>query len=147
MKKLKVIIEIAVIVILLPLAFTGLTSARTIEYEQTAPSVVTAAATTADVTLIKPLFDDDVVYVTEISSSNATDVPAVSTYTTGTKALTVAGLVDNATRTLTVTYDYARFTGNLSVVDTLVGYLPLFLIFGLALDVILQTFSGRGKRL
>ena len=145
MKKLKIVVEIALIVILLPFAFTGLTSARTIEYVQTQPTVVTAAATTADVTLIKALFDDDVVYVTEITSSDTDDVPAVSSYNSGTKALTVQGLAENTTRTLYATYDYARFTGSYAAVDTIVGYLPMFIIFGLAFHVMLQVFSGRGK--
>ena len=144
MRKLSMFVEIAIIVLLSPLAFTGLTTARTIEYIQTQPSVVTAAATTADVTLIKELFEDDVVYVSAVTSSNTTDVPAVSSYTSGTKALTVQGLVENATRTLYVTYDYARFdTGT----DTFFAYMPMFIIFGLAIHIILQMFSGRGKRL
>jgi hypothetical protein len=139
--KLKMIVEIGIIVLLLPFAFDGLKSARQIDYTQTAPAVMTAAATTKDVTLVKELFLDDVVNVVEITSSNATDVPVATTYNSGTRALTVGGLLDNATRTLYVNYGYARFDGGF---DTLFGYLPLFLMFGLAYDVFRQLFSGRG---
>jgi hypothetical protein len=139
--KLRMFVEIGMIVLLLPFAFDGLKDARQIDYTQTAPAVVTAAVTTGNVTLVKELFLDDVVNVVEITSSNTTDVPVAATYNSGTRALTVGGLLDNATRTLYIDYGYARFD---SGSDTLFGLLPLFLMFGLAYDVFRQLFSGRG---
>jgi hypothetical protein len=142
MKKLRMFIEIAIIVLMFPLAMNGLKAARAIEYIQTAPGVVTAAATTADVILVKPLFDDDVVNVASITSADTDDVPAVSAYTTGSKALTVQGLAENTTRTLYITYNYQRFDDAL---DLFFGYLPMFLMLSLAIHVIMQLFSGKGK--
>ena len=138
--KLGLFVEIAVIVLLAPFAFDGLSTARQIDYVQTAPTVVTAAATTADVTLTKALFEDDVVSVTEITSSNVADTPAATVYTSGSKVLTVGGLNDNDTRTLYIDYGYARFEG---ATDTLFGYLPLFIMLGLALHVLMQLFHVR----
>lgn len=140
MKKLMMFAEIAIIVLLLPFAFTGMTSARQIDYDQTIPLVTTASVTNATVTLTKALFDDDVVYVSEITSSNSADTPAVTSYTTGSKALVVAGLNDNDTRTLYVTYGYQRFDDS---TDTFWAYVPTFMIFGLAIHVLLQVFHVR----
>jgi hypothetical protein len=138
--KLGLFIEIAVIVLMAPFAFDGLTSARQIAYTQTAPLVVTAASTTADVTLVKELFEGDVVRVTGVTSSNNTDTPAATAYNEGTKALTVSGLAQNTSRTLTIGYGYPRFTGG---TDTLFGYLPLFIMLGLALHILMQLFHVR----
>jgi hypothetical protein len=138
--KLGLIVEIAIIVLLAPFALDGLAGARQQTYLQTAPLVVTAAVTTADVTLAKPLFEDDIVRVTTVTSSNATDTPAVTVYTPGTKALTVSGLAANTTRTLYVDYGYARFTGG---TDTLFSYLPMFIMLGLAVHVLMSMFRVR----
>lgn len=140
MKKLGMIMEIVIIVLLLPFAFDGFKSARAIEYTQTIPAVTTAATTTANVTLLKPLFDDDSVNVSVVVSGNNTDVPAVSTYTAETKALAITGLVENTTRTLYLTYIYPRFTGG---VDTVFSYLPMLMVFGLVIHIVMKLFSGR----
>lgn len=141
--KVMMFVEIAIIVLLAPFAFDGLTAARQSDYTQTVPLVATAAVTNATVTLTKALFEDDVVYVTEITSSNSEDTPAVTSYTEGSKALLVAGLHDNDTRTLYIDYGYARFDGS---TDTLFGYLPLFLMLGLAVHVLMQLFHVRVGR-
>lgn len=138
--KVKMIIEIIIFVLLLPFAFTGLSAARQIDYTQTVPAVVTAAGSTANATLAKPLFEDDIVNVSGVTSSNLTDTPVATVYNTGTKVLTVDGLVDNTTRTLYIAYGYPRFDSGF---DTLFAYLPLALMGLLAWDVVRGFMKGR----
>ena len=60
--------------------------------------------TTANVTLIKELYEDDTGTI-EILSSISTDTPAFSSYNSTTRQVLISGLDDDTTRALTVSYD------------------------------------------
>lgn len=101
-------------------------------------TVVTApAATTANVVLVAELWQDSNLNVVTITSDLGTDVPLVGAYVAATKTLTVGGLDDDASRTLSVEYKYNRFTGDTATqaAGTFVGFWPLML--GLAIVIII----------
>jgi hypothetical protein len=128
------------------LMFGGLTqgakNARATEYIQTAPLVVTASSTSASVTLLKPLMDNDITAVTALSSSDVDDTPAVSTYTSGSKALAIIGLAENTSRTLYITYNYAGLD---ATPDLIMTYMPLFLVIGLLILVVVVFLASKRR--
>ena len=135
-----IFIGAVIIILMLPFTFTGIDEARQATYAQTVPSI--GAETDVDVVLLKPLYNDDLVNVITITSDNSEDVPAVNSYTTGSKMLNIIGLSGSDTRNLIVTYGYARLAG---AQDTFMGNLPLFLIIGLVIMVALGLWQGRGR--
>ena len=89
--------------------------------------VATAAAvTTANVTLSYDLYQAATAEIIEITSTDGTDAPVASTYTEATKVLLVAGLNDDANRTLTVEYYAETDDDTMRIIGPFVG----FLIFG-----------------
>jgi len=82
--------------------------------------------TTADVVLVKELYDDDISTVTALSD-NTTDTPTADAYNTGTRALTVGGLQAETSRGLTVSYDVYALTGG-GAIDTLISRYDLIWI-------------------
>jgi hypothetical protein len=140
MKTVEKFVGVVLIVLLIPLVLLGIGTARQREYTQTVPLVVTASSHTADMTLIKDLFDGDVVNVSAISSNSTNDAPAVYSYASSTKALTVNGLAENAIRTLSVTYTYQALD---NTSDALFKNLPLFLIIGVFIVVGIGWWTGR----
>lgn len=90
-------------------------------------AVTTAAAqTTANVTLSYDLYQAATAEVIEITSTDGTDTPVSSTYTEATKKLLIAGLNDDASRTLTVEYWAETDDDTMRIIGPFVG----FLIFG-----------------
>jgi hypothetical protein len=75
--------------------------------------------TTATVQLFDEIYDDDVSTL-EFASDNTSDVPVYSSYNATTRALVVAGLGTDATRTLDVTYDIDAINN-----DGISGYLDI----------------------
>lgn len=130
MKKFETIMGVILIIFFLgAFLFVSLTNARTIEYTQAVPSVATGGGvTTADVVLLKSIFDNDLASITSITSSNAADFPAVDNYVIANKTLTVQGLAAADTRNLTIVYRYARFTGGWSGLDLFFLILPVLII-------------------
>lgn len=80
--------------------------------------------TTANVTLLKPVYDDDTNTI-DILSNTSDDTPAYSSYNTTTRALEVSGLAASTNRTLTVSYDINAFSGQ-DGFETFFDYLPYF---------------------
>jgi hypothetical protein len=80
--------------------------------------------TTATVTLANDVLDDNKVNITALST-NENDAPVPFTYTANNRHLTVTGLQQNASRTLTLTYKVARLDG---ATDMAARFLPTFLI-------------------
>ncbi len=131
---------VVVVLLLLPFVFTGLGTARSVEYVQTIPNVTTVSpATSADVTLIKSLLDDELTSVVSIASDNENDVAAPTAYTTGTRVLEISGLETDASRALYITFNYARSSG---ADDTLWRVMPLFLALAVLVLVILNVWQS-----
>lgn len=130
MKGINYLLGLGILMTLFSFFLVGIKTARTESYNQTAPNIVTGGGvTTTAVTLLKPLFNDDITSVTGIST-NLTDPlenPAVSSYVPSTKVLTIQGLKASDTRTLVITYIW----GNLDVVsDTFMQNMTIFFIVG-----------------
>ena len=107
-----------ILIILFELPLNAVHNIQTDAYTQAEASVSTsyvdifeavatgAGVTTADVVLTEALWDDDVANVVSITSTHVPDTPTADSYVSGTKTLTVGGLIEAQTRTLTVTYKY-----------------------------------------
>ncbi len=106
--------------------------------------VATAAGiTSANVTLAKDLYQANVVNVSSITSSDGADVPAATVYTEASKLLTIAGLNDDSSRTLTVSY-YGET--DQEVMRVIGPFLGIFIIGGLVVLLIWEVFAGKKRR-
>lgn len=64
----------------------------------------TAGGTTANVTLIKEIYDDDISTVS-ILSDDGDDIPTATSYDPATRTLGISGLDTATNRTLAISYD------------------------------------------
>ena len=96
------IIFTSVLFALLP--FTGAIHALLTDLREDNYTVTTAASANASVQLFKELYDGDTSSI-ELLSHDADDEPVTSSYNGTTRALVVAGLAQDTTRVLDVTYD------------------------------------------
>ena len=110
------------ILFLLPVS-AGIYDFRTDVREDSFNVTTGVGETTADVVLVKSLYDDDISTVTALSD-NATDTPTVDSYDTATRALTVGGLQADSSREITVSYDVYSLTGG-GAIDTLISRIDL----------------------
>lgn len=78
--------------------------------------------TTANVTLIKEVYDDDTETI-DILSDLSSDSPAYGNYATATRELQVTGLTASENRTLTVSYDVDALVAS-PALNTLIGWTP-----------------------
>lgn len=102
------------------------TDLRTDEFTVTTP----AGVTSANVTLLKPIYLDDTQTITYLSSISET--PVFSTYNSTTRQLTTSGLTATTSRTLSVSYDVSSLTG-LESLDALLDKVPfIFLLMVIA---------------
>ena len=145
MKVVMGIIGVIVIVLFLSPLRAGLLGARTNEYEQVTPAVTTAAGvTSANVTLLKPLWEDDIASVTALTSSDGDDTPAV--YSFASDVLLVTGLQAETSRTLTLTYRYGALTGTNAPADTFLNLLFIFIGIALLVFILAMLYSSWQKR-
>ncbi len=98
------------------------TDIREAEYSIT----VGAGITTADVVLSKELYDEDTDPITFASTLN-TDSPVTGAYVAATRTLTINGLDDDATRTMTVSYPYDALETN-PAISTVMDFIPMIWI-------------------
>jgi len=96
------------------------TDLRTDTFRSTDTAV---GVTSANVTLLKVLYDDDTEEISILSSISA-DVPAFSSYNTTSRQLNMSGLSANTTRTVYVSYDVDALESS-EAIATFIGYLPL----------------------
>lgn len=104
-----------------------------------------AGETTANVTIIKALYDDDT-STFSVSSNTSSDIPVFSSYNAATRDLKIAGLGANITRTLYVDYDVTALSG-LIALDTFMDLAPYFwyiLLFCFMASAIAYMWVGRG---
>ena len=72
------------------------------------------AETGANMTLIKPIYDNDTATLGFLSD-NVSDSPIYTAYDTATRELEVSGLAANTTRLLTVSYDVDAMSASAAV--------------------------------
>lgn len=120
------IIALAAILFLLPVP-DGIRDFVSDLSTDTFESTVTAVGVTnATVTLTDPIYDDNRNFAT-VTSSNTTDVPVISAYNSTSQNLTVIGLVEDATRTLTVEYSVFNIYGG-DAVEEFTSLMPFIWI-------------------
>ena len=112
------LIGLFILIILFELPMNAVHNIQTDAYTQAEAGVSTShvdifedvatgvGVTTADVVLSNALWADAVANVVSITSTHGEDTPTADSYVSGTKTLTVGGLIESQTRTLTVTYKY-----------------------------------------
>lgn len=138
------IICVIVAFIFFPQIMRTAEEAKVREATETHLVVTEVAEEEAEVTLYNDLYNDNLEYVVEITSSNDNDTPVATDYNDVTKKLTVGGLVAEVTRSLDINYDtdaLANFTG----VGAFLGLSPfLFLggIISIVVAVIWHSFRG-----
>jgi hypothetical protein len=84
------------------------------------------AVTSANSTLLKPIYDNDTSTL-DFSSSLSTDIPVYVSYNGTSHLVAYTGLTDNSTRQISISYDVTAFTDN-SVFETL-SDMAVWLIF------------------
>lgn len=126
MKVAMTIIGVIIILLLFGTMIGGITEAQTDERTDTFISTTAPAEITDDVVLVADLFDGDLTNVVSITSNNEDDAPLPDAYVAGSQTLTVRGLADDDTRTLTVVYRYDDLDNQ--PVGTLFGLIPLLVV-------------------
>lgn len=99
---------------------------------------------TGNVTLIKPIYDNDTA-TTAYSSNDTNDSPLYSTYNTATRELEVSGLAADTTRLLTVSYDIDALSAS-AAISTLMDYVSwiwFVLLVGFPAAALAAIFFGR----
>lgn len=107
-------------------------------------NVTTEDVTSANVTLGKPLYEDDTGTI-DIISDESTDNATFGSYTTGTRVLNITALSANVTRILTVSYDIDALEGS-DALNTFVGYIPwiwMLIIIVFPIAGLAAIFTGR----
>ncbi len=107
-------------------------------------AVTTASGvTSANTTLLKPVFDNDTHTIGYLSSISET--PVFSTYNTTTRQLLTTGLTAASTRTLTVNYDTNALTHS-TALNALLNWWPFFwfmIITAFPIAALVAIFTGR----
>ena len=110
--------------------FTSVHEARTADTTVAANVTTGAGDVDADVTLIRDLYNNELGYVTSITSNVTGDTPVASSYVAATRTLTIRGLTANAGHDLTVVHEYdqtSEFTGT----GQTLGIYPTLILLGL----------------
>jgi len=137
------VIVVSAILFMLPLtemAYDFRTDIRTDTF--TSPTAV--GVTTANVTLIKELYDDDISTI-DLSSDLATDAPLANSYNATSRQLGMTGYTANTTRTIEVSYDIDALDGS-TAINNLVDKIPfiwLLAIIAFAPAALFAIFTGR----
>lgn len=140
-----VIIFLIIAITFLP-DLTDATHEMITDFDTMSGDITTGAGeTSGDVTLPQPLYNDETQYVSTITSSHDPDNPVASSYAAASNALTVGGLAESQTRTVTVTYAYdatGDFVG-LKSGGRMLPTLILLMVIALAGAGIWRMFSNR----
>lgn len=136
MKSLVIVFAALLVIIALPLLFASVDSARTETFSQNVAGVTTGASEyTSNATLSRALYDDDASNVTSITSNITADSPSADSYNSVSRLLTIGGLNQSTTRTISITYEIDStiiddYTG-MSTFLTLYLWLIVFVVLGL----------------
>lgn len=137
------IIVVAAILFMLPLteaSYDFRTDVRSDSYTLSTSPAITAS----NVTLHKPLYDNDTQTVT-VFSYLATDNIAAVSYNSTTRLLELSGLVDNVTRLVDVSYDIDALgaSGAISNLIDKVPWIWLLSIIAFPVAALFAIFTGR----
>jgi len=116
---------------------------RTDVREDSFTVVTPAAVTSANVTLLKAVYDNDTNTIDYISSISET--PVFSSYDTTTRQLLTTGLSANTTRTLDVNYDTNALTHS-TAINALLNWWPFIwfmIIVAFPIAALVAIFTGR----
>lgn len=100
--------------------------------------------TTANVTLVKAVYDDDQSTIS-IISNDASDTPTVVDYHSTTRLLDIGGLAASSDRTLSISYDIDALTASDAIGTFLdnIGWIWLVCIIGFAPAALAAMFVGK----
>lgn len=145
MKSLIIVYCALLWIICLPLAFGSFHDAKVDDFTQDVAGVSTGSGTyEAGVILSLQLWNNSLLSVKTISSNISSDSPSADNYTAVSRLLTVSGLADNVTRTLSVTYEVESATvqehSGVSVFFTVYIWFWIFVGLGLAAGAVYAFF-------
>ncbi len=111
--------------------------------ESTTTSAITtdAGETSGNVTLGYDLYNANLDNVIDISSSSSSDTPAPASYNEVSQILTIDGLAEDTTRSVTIEYRTARDDDFLSSISTIMPF--LIVVFLIILGAGLAYMSWR----
>lgn len=138
-----VVIMASAILFLIPLT-TAAYDFQTDLREDTFTVNTAVGVTSANVTLVEEVYDDDVTTIS-VSSDLSTDEPLYSSYNTTTRQTLFTGLTANTTRTLTVGYDVDALEGG-DAINTVADRLAWFWLISIivfAPAALAAIFIGR----
>ena len=139
-----VLIFVVVLFSIFPLVLTGTDETLTDPSTETGNITTGAGVTTGTISLSPALYNDDITSVTGISSSYGSDTPSASSYNGATDILTVGGLAESQTRTITVEYVYEA-TSDYTGLTSFVRLAPMLLfmaIIGVIIGALWNTLKG-----
>lgn len=137
MKAALAVIGVIIILILFGTMIVGINQAQTDERLDGFVGVTTGVGVTeADVVLVADPFNNDILNISAIVSTNPLDAPLPDSYVGATNTLTVRGLNANDTRTLNVTYAYGSLTGNAAAVGSFLDMIPIFVSIAAVLIIV-----------
>lgn len=124
------IIGACLIILLLGSILVGINTFRSQSLTEAHGSLATGAGVTSyGVPLTVDLFDAYIYNVTSVTSNETTDVPLVTAYASATKIITITGLAESKTRTLTVIYKISSLDSYLAA-DLGARLYPFLLVLG-----------------
>ena len=137
------VIVVAAILFMLPVS-DAIYDFRTDLREDEFISATGVGVDTANVTLGKPVYDDDTGTI-DILSDLATDVPAYSSYNGTSRQIGVSGLTANTTRTLTVSYDIDALGGSGAInnIMDIIPFIWMLIIIAFPMAALFAIFTGR----
>lgn len=144
MKSLMIVFGAILLIIATPFIFAAIDDAITQEYTQSIAGVSTSAGVySANATLGRGVYSDDARSVLDISSNVTSDTPSAATYNSVSRVLTVSGLAQSQTRTLTVEFmiDSTTLPAGVATFLTLLRWFWVFIIIGMAGGAIYAFFD------
>lgn len=129
---------------MLPIS-TAIYDFRTDLREDTFSRETGGGETTASVTLLKPVYDNDTETI-GILSSISTDTPLYSSYNSTTRLLGMTGLAVSSNRTLTVSYDIDALEGSgaINTVMDIIPFIWMLVVIAFPMAALFAIFTGRG---
>ena len=138
------VIVAATLLFMLPIT-TMVYDFRTDIREDTFTVTTAAGVTSANVTLLKTIYDNDTATISYLSSKP--EVPVFTSYNTTSRQLLTGNLTALTTRTLYVSYDTDALTGY-TALDTLLDRVPfiwLLIIIAFPVAALGSMFVGRNN--
>ena len=142
LKPALLVLAAVVILLLMPATITAINDYRMCDHEEPHNITTAAAVTSANVTLVQDLMDDNTVWVT-LESDNALDAPIPYSYSSN--VLLITGLAADDTRAMTITYKIDNLSDYLAagIASKILPVLLILGILGLIGGAVYQATRGR----